>query len=279
MKTRFVWTVVVIVVSIFALHFARPYFLRYAQSRFLTTKPNGAEKPATLGIPFERLKIASGSRHLDGFLVQVPPDSRPRVAVLIFHGAGETISDWVKAQRFLYDHGISSIVFDYSGHGDSSRPGTIVNLQEDGGAAYQYFLLRFSHDERRCVMGHSMGNGVMLKALVGCRTAPSGVVMANAFSSLRDEVAQWGTPRMLTHLMPDVWNNVQNVSLLQGPLLVLQSDADPGTPTAMGQKIFEAASCPKQMIVLHNFEHNALYRDPSEAWWKPAIQFIHGSNQ
>jgi alpha-beta hydrolase superfamily lysophospholipase len=277
MKNRVAWAVGVIAVSLLALRVARPFLLRYAQSRFLTTKPNGAETPATLGLPFERLTIASGGRHLDGFLVQAPRDSRPGVAVLLFHGAGETISDWVKAQRFLYEHGISSMVFDYSGHGDSSRPGTIANLQEDGSAAYEYFLSRFSAAERRCVMGHSMGNGVMLKTLAGSRTAPSGVVMANAFSSLRDEMAQWGTPRMLTRLIPDVWNNVQNVAGLPGPLLVLQSDADPGTPIAMGQKIFDAASGQKQMVVLHNFEHNALYRDPTEAWWKPAVQFMHGS--
>src|SRR5208282_815612 len=98
---------------------------------FLNTGPNGAETPATVGLAFDRLKIPSGHRILDAYLVRAAATCQPRVAVLIFHGVMETISEWVLAQRFLYDHCISSIVFDYSGHGDSSRPGTIAHLNED----------------------------------------------------------------------------------------------------------------------------------------------------
>ncbi len=107
----------------------RPLMLDLSSKTFLNTGPNGPETPASVGLAFDRLKIPSGRRVLDAYLVRASATCQPRVAVLIFHGVMETISEWVLAQKFLYDHCISSIVFDYSGHGDSSPPGTIGHPQ------------------------------------------------------------------------------------------------------------------------------------------------------
>ncbi|MGB8596679.1 MAG: hypothetical protein WCD48_14345, partial [Candidatus Sulfotelmatobacter sp.] len=93
----------------------RPVILNFESKTFLNTGPNGPETPATVGLAFDRLKISSGGRVLDAYLVRASAACQPRVAVLIFHGVMETISEWILAQRFLYDHCISSIVFDYSG--------------------------------------------------------------------------------------------------------------------------------------------------------------------
>src|SRR5580704_17726340 len=107
----------ILLVVLFCVMFCRPIASHISEKEFLATAPNGHETPARLGIPFDRLKIASGDRQLDGFLVRAPSTCQPQTAVLIFHGVGETISQWVKAQQFLYEHCTSSIVFDYSGHG------------------------------------------------------------------------------------------------------------------------------------------------------------------
>ena len=118
------------------------------EPQFLNTGPNGEETPQTLGLAYERVSIPSGPRQLDGYLVRAQsPDEKP-MAILIFHGVKETISDWVYTQRFLHDHGVSSMVFDYSGHGNSSKPGTFQNLNEDCGAAYSFFAARFAHGRR-----------------------------------------------------------------------------------------------------------------------------------
>jgi len=249
------------------------------ESQFLTTGPNGRETPESVGLAYERVKIPSLNRTLDGYLVQVPPACELKVALLIFHGVRETISEWVKAQRFLYDHCVSSVVFDYSGHGDSSRPGTFKYLNEDAVAAYSWFASRFADDTRRCILGHSMGNGPMLQSLPGFRPMPACVVVANAFSSLRDAGVHRGTPRIFSYVMPDVWNNVDNVSHDHAPLLVVGSDADSVNPIAMGQRIFEAAPEPKEIVVLHGFKHNALYQNPSEQWWTPVFQFLRGEKR
>ncbi|MGA7660057.1 MAG: alpha/beta fold hydrolase [Candidatus Sulfotelmatobacter sp.] len=251
----------------------RPVILNFESKTFLNTGPNGPETPATVGLAFDRLKISSGRRVLDAYLVRAPGTCQPRVAVLIFHGVMETISEWILAQRFLYDHCISSIVFDYSGHGDSSRPGTIAHLNEDAIPAYATFVSQFP-SERLCVLGHSMGNSPLLESLPHFRPPPSCVVVANAFSSLRDAGRKRGTSLALLYAIPDAWDNVENAKLVRVPLLVVYSDADKVNPPAMGQRIFESAPEPKQLAVLHGFPHDALYRTPTDDWWAPVLRFL-----
>ena len=105
----------------------------------IATGPNGPETPTSVGLRYERWKIPSGGRSLDAYLVQAAPDCHPRAALLIFHGVGETISHWVGVQRLLYDHCISSVVFDYSGDGDSTGRGSVENLDQDASATYESF--------------------------------------------------------------------------------------------------------------------------------------------
>jgi alpha-beta hydrolase superfamily lysophospholipase len=186
----------------------------------------------------------------------------------------ETISDWVKVQRFLYDKGVSSMVFDYSGHGNSSKPGTFQNVNADCVAAYSFFASRFPHGTRVCILGHSMGNGPMLAAAAQMDPAPGRVVVANPFTSLRDEGAQRGTWRIVLWLIPDVWNNVKNVAHVRSPIAVVHSDTDTVIPIAMGKRVFAAAPAPKQMIVLHGFKHNALMKEPSAGWWSPVLRYM-----
>jgi len=185
----------------------------------------------------------------------------------------ETISEWVPAQKFLYDHCVSSLVFDYSGHGDSSHPGTVSHLNADALPAYASFASQFPN-QHLCVLGHSMGNGPLLESLPSFRPLPSCAVVANAFSSLRDAGRKHGSASIWLYAIPDAWNNLKNAKRVPVPLLVVYSDADRVNPSDMGRRIFEAAPEPKQVAALHGFSHNALYKAPTEEWWAPVLRFL-----
>lgn len=272
-KRRRTWGIAAIVGALFLI-FVRPVTLYISGEQFLHTGPNGPETPQTVGIAYQRVKITSGDRKLDGYLVQAPTTCQARAAVLIFHGVGETISEWVMAQRFLYDHCLSSLVFDYSGHGDSSKPGSFGNLDQDAVAAYAFFTAQFAASGRTCVLGFSLGNAPMLESIAKFSPPPSCVVVASAFSSLRDMGARRGTPTIVLYMIPDVWDNVENVARNRSPLLVVHSDSDAVIPISMGRQIFQAAHEPKQFVTLHGFSHNAPYKNPSEDWWNPVMGFI-----
>jgi alpha-beta hydrolase superfamily lysophospholipase len=55
---------------------------------------------------------------------------------------------------------------------------------------------------------------------------------------------------------------------------VVHSDTDTVIPFEMGKRVYAAASTPKQMIIAHNFKHDALLKEPSNGWWNPVLKFM-----
>lgn len=252
-----------------------PLLLDRLERAMISTGPNGPETPAAVGLAYERLKIPSGSRLLDAYLVEASPNCQARPALLIFHGVGETISRWVNVQRLLFDHCVSSMVFDYSGNGDSSPPGTVHNLHQDAIAAYNLFHARFAASGSVCTLGFSMGNAVMLDAYPEFRPEPACMIVGGAFSSARDgAVHAWGIPKWMAHLLPDQWNNVTAIARSHSALLVVHSDSDHSNPLWMGERLYQAAPQPKQIVVLHGLRHNAAVTGPIQQWWAPVVAFI-----
>jgi alpha-beta hydrolase superfamily lysophospholipase len=246
---------------------------RYSEQA-LATGPNGPETPASVGVPFERVSIPSHGRRLDGYLVRAPKDCKDPPAVLIYHGYGETISYWVQSQALLWRHCVSSLVFDPSGNGDSTRPAGAITLTEDAPSAWAFAHERFPAPTRLYVMGHSLGDAVMLQAEPDLTPQPSGVIVADSFSSLKDFLVRHGSSPILVGALPDIWNNVRAVKKVRAPLLVVHSDADVMTPIEEGREVFAAANSPKQMAVLHGFKHNGSRRHTSETWWAPVLAFV-----
>jgi uncharacterized protein len=246
------------------------------ETKALTTGPNGPETPGMLGVPFEQVEIPSGPRKLDSYFVTANHACLNPPVVVIYHGVQETISDWVKAQGFLYDHCVSSVIFDYTGSGNSSRPARFAAVGEDSVAAYEFASSRFP-GKPIYVLGHSMGNGPMLEAIPHFSSPPTGVIVANAFVSLCAYASGGGNLfyRALAHTIPDWWDNVKSVQNIHGPLLVIHSDTDHVNPVAAGEKIFAAAHQPKTLVILHGYKHNALYSSPSEEWWSSVLVFMH----
>jgi len=252
-----------------------PVARHFLETKALTTGPNGPETPASVGVPFERVQLASGPRHLDTYLVNAAPSCGAAPLVLIYHGVQETISEWVQAQRFLFQHCVSSAVFDPTGSGDSSRPARLEAVNEDAVAAYEQIRSRFPKADI-FVLGHSMGNGPLLQAVPQFRIPPNGVIVGGAFASLRAAGGRSGffLFRWLAKLGPDWWNNVEAVQRVTVPVLVIHSDADRVNPLAEGEQIYAAAHDPKQLAIVHGLKHNALYKEPSEAWWHGVLVFI-----
>jgi alpha-beta hydrolase superfamily lysophospholipase len=248
--------------------------LNVYSAQLLATGPNGPETPASAGVPFERVSIPSHGRSLDGYLVRAPGDCKDPPAVLIYHGFNETISYWVQAQALLWRHCVSSLVFDPSGDGDSTRPAGVWTLTQDAPSAWAFARRHFAGPTRLYVMGHSLGDAVMLQAEPGLDPQPAGVIVADSFASLKDFLARRGTSPLLVGLMPDLWDNVRAMQKVRAPLLMVQSDADTLTPMDGAERVYAAAHSPKHFAVVHGFKHNGSRRRTSETWWDPVLAIV-----
>jgi len=171
---------------------------------------------------------------------------------------------------------VSSLVFDPTGSGNSPRPANIALINDDARAAYAFFAQRFA-GHRLYVLAHSLGNAFMLPAAPHFSPAPLGLIEANGFASLH-AIAGEGKPllyRALIDTTPDLLDNLKAARKIHIPILVIVSDADRRNPMHNGQEIYAAAPEPKHFIILHGFNHNDLYQNPTEAWWQPTLSFIH----
>jgi uncharacterized protein len=274
------WLAIIVVTLAVLIFYAWEVFahkvLSIVETQILTSGPNGPQTPATYGTPFKHIQIPSGHHHLDASLVQAPATCGPDApALLLFHGTGETISDWALAQHYLATHCVSSLVFDPTGFGNSPHPATIDTVNDDALAAYTFFAHRFA-GKRLYVLGHSLGNAFMLPAAAHFSPAPLGLIEANGFASLHS-IAGEGKSRAygtLINTTPDWLDNVKAVAQVHTPILVIVSDADTRVPLHNGLSIFAAANDPKQLITLHGFQHNDLYKTPTDTWWQPTLTFL-----
>ena len=251
----------------------RRFAFMAVERRGLIVAPNGPETPATFGAPFQRLSLASGDRTLDATLVRAPTDTAP--ALLIFHGTAEAVSFWANTQALLYRHGVTSMVFDYSGFGRSTGRPTVAHLEEDADSAYAEFVRRTGPRARRYVLGYSLGSGVVFDAVRRFTPPPAGVVFAASYSSARDGAVAFGLiPRWATFLLPDLWNIVRDTRNLRQPLLVMQSDADQLFPVSMAKAVYDAATVPKEFVVLHGYRHEDGHQRPTDEYWTPVVRFM-----
>jgi uncharacterized protein len=274
---RVVISLVILLIALTAGFFAlRTYAISSAETKFMRVHRNGSATPEQFGVAWTPFFIDSNGRRLEASLVMAEPLCRDRVAVLLVHGRDESLSDWAKAQAFLSKQCVSSIMFDYSGNGDSGGVPNIANLNADVVAAYAVFVQKFPRPWRRCVLGHSMGNALVLHGFPSFAPAPDCVVTANAFSSVEDFARSSGAPSYFALLLHGVWDNTAAIEQVNVPLMVIHSDADETIPSWMAKRVVDAAPPQAQRVTLHAFKHDALYEDPSLAWWKPVLAFVKG---
>lgn len=222
-------------------------------------------------VPHEVLRLTSGARHLIAVRVGRMQANAP--LILIFHGNGENVGDWSVAQMFLFDHGFSSLVFDYSGYGDSTGTPTIDRLRQDGQTAYAA-ALGMSWGRHVFILAHSLGCNIALDSLQRSVVHPTGYAFWGCMASLQSYMAAAaGIPRWLAFLVPDRWNNLHAISLLRQPVLLLHGTED-DVMTLGDTRLLAGHAAPGSTLrEVSGASHNALYRAPDERNWAPIMSW------
>lgn len=219
----------------------------------------------------ERLVIESGRRRLSAVYVSAGVSAGEDVpAVLICHGIGELVEYWGGVQELLREMGISSLVFNYSGYGESTGRVSVANCEEDALAAYRVLVER---GHRSIVLlGFSMGTGV--GCAVASRMNVDGLVLCEGFSSLREAALAMGFPRWMTRSVPNVWDTVNCIGELRVPVLVVHSDEDGLFPLSMAERVAKACGAKGELLVIPGMSHNAPIFESTEEYWEPIAEWV-----
>ena len=201
-------------------------------------------------------------------------DAGPTTPVLLWcHGNAGNVSHRLENIRQLYQRGISVMIFDYRGYGQSTGEPSEAGLYQDALASYDYLIQqRRISPERLIIFGRSLGSSVAGE--VAIRRTSAGLMLEGSFPSIQamSDHHYFGLPAQW--FMDVDFNLAKKVRMLQVPLLVIHGERDSIVPMALGRQVFEAAQEPKRWYAVSGAEHNDVPFVGGESYYREMALFI-----
>ncbi|TAJ21492.1 MAG: alpha/beta hydrolase [Planctomycetota bacterium] len=231
--------------------------LRWLEPRLVFVPTRG---PVGTG-PGERVELVTpdGVRLVAWWLPRAGSDA----AVLYLHGNGGNLLGREPVLRGIAEAAHSSVLaLDWRGYGESEGRPSEAGIYVDARTGWDWLAARVA-PERIAIWGESLGAGAatFLARAVERPGVPRALVVQSAFTSIPDMA-----PRALP--IPGIrWlcgirlDNLERVGAIRCWKLFVHSRADEIVPFEMGERLFEAASEPKQSLWLDRVGHNETWND------------------
>ena len=226
--------------------------------------------PDAIGLDYTPVNIATtDSETLHGWWVPAPD---AKGTVLFFHGNAGNISHRINYLAMFKRLGYNTLLFDYRGYGQSSGVPSESGTYLDAQAAWQYLTeTRGVAPARIILFGESLGGAVA--AWLAAREKPGLLVLASVFTSVPDlaaEIYPFLPVRWLTRFHYNTLESLQSVTC---PVFIAHSPQDEIIPFAQSQRLFQAASEPKQFLTLEG-GHNIGFIFMQPIWIKSLGAFM-----
>jgi fermentation-respiration switch protein FrsA (DUF1100 family) len=212
--------------------------------------------PEELGLPYEPVNLRTeDGKSLHAWFV---PARNARAVMLFFHGNAGNISHRLHAIELFHRLNVSILIFDYRGYGKSSGTPSEQGTYRDARAALAHLT-----DERRVPMGQIVYYGNSLGTAVASHLAvshpPAALILDSGFTSVPDMAAS------ILPLFPARWmsrysyNNAENLSKVDCPVLIVHSPDDEIIPFAHGQKLHALANEPKRFLKIRGSHNESFF--------------------
>jgi len=213
--------------------------------------------PAGIGLEYEDVAIETEDGvTLHGWFVGAP-SSR---VLLFFHGNAGNISHRLASIRQFHELGLSILIVDYRGYGESEGRTSESGLRRDAEAAWRYLTeVRKVAPDNIVLFGRSLGGSIA--AWLAARKEPAALIVESAFTSVPDiaqELHPWLPVRWLTRMEHATREYVRAVN---SPVLIIHSRDDEIIPFEHGARIFEAANEPRALLELKGGHNDAFIVD------------------
>lgn len=207
-------------------------------------------------VDYECLKIPTeNGEKLNAWLFLLP---HAKKIALVSHGNAGNICYRLPLANMLLASGLSVLLYDYEGYGESSGKPTVTNVVNDGVAAFDYLVKEKNWQPENIVLyGESLGTGVTCE--LARKRKPGGLILQSGFYSLcqtgRDLIA-W------LKLYPDClfpephMNNALTLSQPHPPVLIMHGMVDNILNYHNSEKLMAESVPPKQLLLLPHAGHN-----------------------
>ena len=205
------------------------------------------------------LKIRSANGNVISALYLPQPSAA--FTLLVSHGNAEDLGDDREWLENLRRAGFSVLAYDYQGYGTSQGKPTEKTACEDERAAYEYLTHELKTlPDRIIIFGRSVGSGPAVH--LAARQPAAALILQSPFVSAFRVVTR-------VPLLPfDKFPNYKEIARVRSPVLIIHGANDSVIPLWHGQKLFDAANQPKQLVVVPGADHNDLNFVAGESYFQ-----------
>jgi len=213
--------------------------------------------PIDVGMEYQDVSIETADGvTLHGWFV-VGRSSR---VLLFFHGNAGNISHRLDSIRQFQNMGLSVMIIDYRGYGQSGGQTTETGIYRDADAAWSYITEdRGISASNIVIFGRSLGASAA--SWLAARHQPLALIVESSFTSVPDiaqELYPWLPVRWMSRFNHATRDYVRDVRC---PILVTHSRDDEIVPFRHGEAIFASANEPRTLLVLRGSHNDAFLRD------------------
>jgi len=255
MLTRISLLILIVSIFIFA-------YLRYFEKKgiYYPTKTIVFD-PANSGLKYEDVFFETEDNlRLNGWFV---PTENPRGTLIFCHGNAGNISHRIEIIEIFNRLKLNVFIFDYRGYGKSQGTPSEEGLYQDAQAAYKYLLSRKDiNKEAILVYGKSIGANVAIDLVSKVSTAC--LISESGFTSAYDmgkKMFPYLPIKWIITVKYDALEKIKNITI---PKLIIHSKEDEIVPFKLGERLFEAASPPKEFYQMRGTHNEALFMAKQE---------------
>ncbi|MDH3329886.1 MAG: alpha/beta hydrolase [Desulfobulbaceae bacterium] len=228
-------------------------------------------KPTDIGLEYESVHITtSDSIRLHGWFVKA---GRERGTLLFFHGNAGNISHRLDSLRIFNTLGLSVLIIDYRGYGQSQGRISETGTYLDAEAAWQYLTEQKRIDPQNIILfGRSLGGAIA--ANLAAKHPPAALILESVFSSVPDMAARFYPVFPVRLLARFNYDTRKSLASVYCPVLVIHSPDDEIIPFENGRILFETAREPKSFLEIHG-GHNEGFLASGPFYVKGLENFIN----
>lgn len=212
--------------------------------------------PAVIGLTgAEDVQIAAA----DGVTLQgwfLPArEQPPSWTAVVFNGNAGNRAYRIPLAEALRRHGLSVLLFDYRGFGDSTGSPTEAGLHDDARGVYAYLARRTDvRADRLVYFGESLGTAVAVQ--LAAEHPPAALILRSPFTSLVD-VGRLHYPILpVRWLLRDRFSSIESIERVRSPVLIVAGDLDRIVPLKQSRRLFDKTREPRELLIVRGADHN-----------------------
>jgi hypothetical protein len=186
----------------------------------------------------------------------IAPDGDKEI-IVFFHGnASNHLGSLYTLQHYIQQgYGILSV--GYRGYSGNPAKPSEKGFYKDARAFLDYLTSQNIPNNQIILYGQSIGSGVAVQMATEFKNIRA-MILESPFTKLPDIAKEQFFFLPVNLMMKDKFDNIGKISNVEAPLIIVQGMNDQMIKPQLGQRVFEKANSPKEIIQLEGFGHNDL---------------------